>query len=671
MSTEVTTKKGLTTRVLILSLLVILVLIPFSVVVEVVGIGTDSIFFPFIIIVLLNMVLPKKIRLTPQELAILFIPLFAFAGKAFIVNGDGRERLAATVYSSTIGPLIYALNNPPYSDFYKQMLPSFMFPKGVEVTYAWTGLPKGATLNWGVWFVPIVYWTVAVASWMLFVIFLVFGLIGPQWVDVEHLTFPMAIPTAYLLTSIEEEEQKVKLFNLKLSEMKLFWGAFLFGAIVSAIVSLGDILPAFGLYTEVWEKHMDFPFIQSVFGNGAQIQGVLIPHQVMLALLLPFDILWTGFLTWVVVGLIYQPLGVRLGFLPYQPGVETYSDWWFGYRPPWPYAFMASGGLAAGVAIYALWAARDRIKKLYNAITKEDVVENGVSLKTLGWGLTLSGVFLFIFWSISGTPVIMALFVLITYLLWLVADARVMSEVWWHDPCYWFYVYYWIYPTGVALGQWSTALPTTSSGNLVTEQIVSMLGNWIPRHSPMGAGFTTQYYYVARKTKTDIKDALRMYAFVAILGTFVSIVFSIWFYNFYGLQNNPGYASYVTWYTASKGVVTGESLTLPTDQVVIWTIIGLILSFVLYWVRMIYPGFIVNPVALIPALWLMEFMWLASLIALIVKYVLVKALGPAKFEKIVIPLAAGLALGSGLFVWIGPLYKLFTVVIPKLAAVGA
>jgi len=149
MSTEVTTKKGLTTRVLILSLLVILVLIPFSVVVEVVGIGTDSIFFPFIIIVLLNMVLPKKIRLTPQELAILFIPLFAFAGKAFIVNGDGRERLAATVYSSTIGPLIYALNNPPYSDFYKQMLPSFMFPKGVEVTYAWTGLPKGATLNWG------------------------------------------------------------------------------------------------------------------------------------------------------------------------------------------------------------------------------------------------------------------------------------------------------------------------------------------------------------------------------------------------------------------------------------------------------------------------------------------------------------------------------------------
>lgn len=65
----------------------------------------------------------------------------------------------------------------------------------------------------------------------------------------------------------------------------------------------------------------------------------------------------------------------------------------------------------------------------------------------------------------------------------------------------------------------------------------------------------------------------------------------------------------------------------------------------------------------------MEFMWLAGIIALIVKYVLVRAMGPAKFESVVIPIAAGLALGSGLFVWIGPLYKLFTVVIPRLAAV--
>ncbi|MEM3258632.1 MAG: hypothetical protein QW768_06125, partial [Thermoproteota archaeon] len=78
MSTEVSvTKKGLSTRVLILSLLVILIGVPYSVILEVVGIGTDSIIFPFIFIVFFNAILPKRIRLTPQELAILFIPLFA------------------------------------------------------------------------------------------------------------------------------------------------------------------------------------------------------------------------------------------------------------------------------------------------------------------------------------------------------------------------------------------------------------------------------------------------------------------------------------------------------------------------------------------------------------------------------------------------------------------
>ena len=662
-------KRGLTLRTWILCLLTILIGIPYSVMVEIVGIGTDSIFIPFFMVVLINQVLPRRIRLTPQELAILFVPLFAFAGKAFIVNGDGRERLGATVYLSTIGPMIYAVNNEPYAELYWKLMPSFMLPPKEFASYAWNGLPRGVALNWGAWMAPIVYWTIFSASWMLFVIFLVFGLLGPQWYEVERLTFPMAIPTAYLLTTIEEEVGgKNKLFNVKLAEMKYFWSAFIVGAIVSAVVALGDVIPAFGLYTEVWEKHMFFDFISAAIGPGAHVRGVLIPHQAMLFLLVPFDVLWTAIIVYIVVGLIWQPLAVRAGLAPYQPGVERWSNWWFGYRPPFPYAFMALGGLSAGVAIYSLWLARDRLKKLYTALRGSDVVEHGISLKMMGGGLLALTIFLLVFWTASGVPPVMSIILLVTYSLWLIADARVMSEVWWHDPVYWFYVYYWIHPAGVALGQWPATLPTTSTGRLVTEQVVSAIGNWIPRHSPMGSGFTTQYYYVVRRTKTSVKDALTMYVVTAVLGSFVTIVFAVWFYNFYGLVRNPGYSGYLISYTCQKGVLTGEALTLPPDQVALWTIIGFVLAFALYWIRAVIPGFIINPVALIPALWLMEFMWLAAIIAIIAKYVLIRAMGPAKFESVVIPIAAGLALGSGLFVWVGPLYKLFTVVIPRLAA---
>ena len=411
---------------------------------------------------------------------------------------------------------------------------------------------------------------------------------------------------------------------------------------------------------------MAFPFMPAVVGPGAPAHAVLIIHQAMLFLLVPFDVLWTGVIIWILFGLIYQPLGVRMGFLPYQPGVEYWSNVWFGYRPPFPYSFFATAGLGTGVALWSLWVARDRIRKLIRAFRGPDIIEDGLSLKVMSYGLLGAALFFLIFWSVVGVPFPIAILLLITWFLWRIAQARVQAEVWWHDPCYWLYAFYWIYPAGAGWA-WGTEIPTRSASWLMTDTAITLLGEWTPRHFPMGSGFLTNYYYLIRRTKTSVKDAFHMAVITAVLCSLISIVTAIWLANHVGLSKSAlvGYASYIAGYTSIKGITSAGAFTIPGEHIAAWTIIGIFTAIALYLIRMKWPAFVINPAAAIPAFWLMEYMWLTSLVALVVKYVLMKALGAARFERYVTPIAAGLAIGYGALVIVPMIVHLVTVIGPR------
>ncbi|MEM4430335.1 MAG: DUF6785 family protein [Thermofilaceae archaeon] len=677
-STEVRVEaqRGLTPRVLILSLITIFVLTPVSAMIYFLTDKTglyQSLMIPYFFIILLNFLVGKvnpRWRLTPPELAILLLPFFAIIGKAYLPIGAGFEGFGR-FQINTVHFLIYATNNMPMMPVFRELLPGYIWPKDPTVIeMAWRGKLPGEVVNWGAWTGAIMFIWLSSLTWLLLVIFIVFGIIGYQWVEVERLTFPMAIPTTYIIVR-SQENGRTPLFDMKESESRIFWVAFIVGLVIGGAPIMAEVIPAIpvGGAFQWGEMPMSFMFIPAVFGPGAHAQAVFIIHQAMLFLLVPFDVLWTGFLIWVIFGLIYQPLGVRMGWLPYQPGVETWSNWWFGYRPPFPYSFFATAGLATGVALYSLWVARDRIRRLFSTIRGADIVEDGLSLRLVAMGLIGSALFFLIFWAAVGVPFVAAILLLLTWFIWQIGHARVMAEVWWHDPCYWAYVFYWLYPAGAGW-MWGTEIPTRSAGWLMTNTAITILGEWTPRHFPMSSGFFTNYYYVVRRTRTNLKDAFIISVITAVLCSLIATIVPLWLANHIGLSKSAlvGYASYIAGYTSDKGITSMGAFTIPNEHIAAWTVIGILTALALYFIRMRWPAFIINPVAAIPAFWLMEFMWLASLVALVVKIVLVRALGAARFERYVTPIAAGVAIGYGALVIVPMFFHIATTIIPRFAA---
>ncbi|MEM4925964.1 MAG: DUF6785 family protein [Thermofilaceae archaeon] len=677
-STEVRVEaqRGLTPRVLILSLITIFVLTPVSAMIYFLTDKTglyQSLMIPYFFIILLNFLVGKvnpRWRLTPPELAILLLPFFAIIGKAYLPIGAGFEGFGR-FQINTVHFLIYATNNMPMMPVFRELLPGYIWPKDPTVIeMAWRGKLPGEVVNWGAWTGAIMFIWLSSLTWLLLVIFIVFGIIGYQWVEVERLTFPMAIPTTYIIVR-SQENGRTPLFDMKESESRIFWVAFIVGLVIGGAPIMAEVIPAIpvGGAFQWGEMPMSFMFIPAVFGPGAHAQATFIIHQAMLFLLVPFDVLWTGFLIWVIFGLIYQPLGVRMGWLPYQPGVETWSNWWFGYRPPFPYSFFATAGLATGVALYSLWVARDRIRRLFSTIRGADIIEDGLSLRLVAMGLIGSALFFLIFWAAVGVPFVAAILLLLTWFIWQIGHARVMAEVWWHDPCYWAYVFYWLYPAGAGW-MWGTEIPTRSAGWLMTNTAITILGEWTPRHFPMSSGFFTNYYYVVRRTRTNLKDAFIISVITAVLCSLIATIVPLWLANHIGLSKSAlvGYASYIAGYTSDKGITSMGAFTIPNEHIAAWTVIGILTAFALYFIRMRWPAFIINPVAAIPAFWLMEFMWLASLVALVVKIVLVRALGAARFERYVTPIAAGVAIGYGALVIVPMFFHIATTIIPRFAA---
>lgn len=673
---RVEAQRGLTPRVLILSLITIFVLTPVSAMIYFLTDKTglyQSLMIPYFFIILLNFLVGKvnpRWRLTPPELAILLLPFFAIIGKAYLPIGAGFEGFGR-FQINTVHFLIYATNNMPMMPVFRELLPGYIWPKDPTVIeMAWRGKLPGEVVNWGAWTGAIMFIWLSSLTWLLLVIFIVFGIIGYQWVEVERLTFPMAIPTTYIIVR-SQENGRTPLFDMKESESRIFWVAFIVGLVIGGAPIMAEVIPAIpvGGAFQWGEMPMSFMFIPAVFGPGAHAQAVFIIHQAMLFLLVPFDVLWTGFLIWVIFGLIYQPLGVRMGWLPYQPGVETWSNWWFGYRPPFPYSFFATAGLATGVALYSLWVARDRIRRLFSTIRGADIIEDGLSLRLVAMGLIGSALFFLIFWAAVGVPFVAAILLLLTWFLWQIGHARVMAEVWWHDPCYWAYVFYWLYPAGAGW-MWGTEIPTRSAGWLMTNTAITILGEWTPRHFPMSSGFFTNYYYVVRRTRTNLKDAFIISVITAVLCSLIATIVPLWLANHIGLSKSAlvGYASYIAGYTSDKGITSMGAFTIPNEHIAAWTVIGILTAFALYFIRMRWPAFIINPVAAIPAFWLMEFMWLASLVALVVKIVLVRALGAARFERYVTPIAAGVAIGYGALVIVPMFFHIATTIIPRFAA---
>jgi len=86
----------------------------------------------------------------------------------------------------------------------------------------------------------------------------------------------------------------------------------------------------------------------------------------------------------------------------------------------------------------------------------------------------------------------------------------------------------------------------------------------------------------------------------------------------------------------------------------------------IYAIRRKYSWFFINPVALIPALWVMPYMWFQGILVLIIKLIAVRAVGVVRYEKYVTPAVSGAILGYGAPYLFTGLAQFFMNVLPKI-----
>ncbi|MGC8615201.1 MAG: DUF6785 family protein [Thermoprotei archaeon] len=640
------------------------------------GFPLQAWFVPFLYVVLIMELLgkySKRLRLNPTQYVLLFIPMFLMAGRPYTVDGVNRglyslfgwlEGPSFTAY--TIGNLA-SPGSPSWITAF-QTLPSYVTPAHnvAAAMIEWNGLKAGQTVPWGAYMGPIVFWSILAIVLVLFNLSLSFTVLGPEWTETEKLVFPYTIPTIYLIqtATTRDEGGHPLLLNTKTSNMRVFWIALVIG-IIASIPNTMALVPAYSWMTNYGYGDLPIPnnfyaAMQSVL-PGATFDGTFSITMAAFAIILPYDLLISALVAWLAIPVLYDAIAIKAGWVTFVPGADFGQ---YGSELPFPYRIWGFIGLSVGLGVYFIWKMRGRFAKVLKTLTGPTYYQGDLSVKTGAWMLVSTAVLLIILFTAFGDNPIMSIVLVILYLIWSVAGARIAAEFWPSlipDLRYW-WVLWW--PIGAGLGIWQN-VPAQINGPLTASATLDETVGASYSEMAANPALSTYMYKIAHDTKASIKDVFNLTAILEIIFIPISIVFAVWLFAHIGNGNTP--IAYVA--DASEGMgITGFSKGWYPGETFAavwgWTIGGIVLIFLLMWLRSVFPWFIFTPVGLIASVAHPDYLWSAVVVGLVLKYLLSKSLGPRRTEEYVIPAASGFGLGFGVLYLFAALYLFFSSALP-------
>ncbi|RLF23757.1 MAG: hypothetical protein DRM97_04395, partial [Thermoprotei archaeon] len=617
------------------------------------GVLPPPIILVIIVSELLGWVNPKW-RLTAAELTVLTTTCLMCAGVTYIQYGQLLWGISCVPTYHFFMPL-YAAENDPYKAWW-DIIPEFWIPKDKNIVdAAWYGLAWArenvgiGEVPWGAWGPSLVYWILFFLLWTITGYFWGFMLRKP-FIEVERLPFPAVLPTAYLIqwaSEIDPEKNRTKLFDLRIPRNKLFWVFFILGFLGTLPDVFRYFIPAIPPSTEWSTQPVDLsPYTTTLFPGGFAFAYLMIP-EIPIFFLCPLDILATTVLTWFIFAFLYPVVGVKLGILEYRPGVESMymgiMAGYYGRNGPFKYWYWATSGITLGIGVWVLITTYKHLATIFKcAFGKEDIKEQGVSYRLVAWGTIILCLLWLAMWVGSGVPVHVAIFVLLTYWLFQIANIRGSAELWRHYTVYQLFGTPYVY---AMLG--APAIPTTDPTMIKSIFLVCALGNAGPRLSPFNIRTTIYMYKVAEVNKVRAADVFWAMIITAIVAGIWTHVFGLWWIHHLGGLSKLGPVPYHEWALgwAQNYTLTTPEFTIPEYIHLTWT--GIVFVIIVYLLRMRFPWFFWNPVAMMMTLFVMEWMWLNCLIALIIKVIVFRVGGAKLYEERAVPAAIGFAMGYG------------------------
>jgi hypothetical protein len=621
--------------------------------------------------------LSPKLRLNPGQMLILLIPLWYAAGKAFLITGAGGENWFE--HLNQVWPyVIRALRDPTFRTWTWDITPSLIAPKDpVELEKVWRGLMPGEVINWAPWIAPLAFWSLWWIVTTLMIYILVYTVIGPQTVEVERLVYPMSVPATVLLSNagawVESGgKARSKLFDLADTRIKVFWISFVLGALfLSLLPMLSEVYPVLPFGSGIWGE-ISLP-LHAWFNTAAVLPGamfgtVFILHQAILMTLLPYDVLVTSVLAWLIFWVIYPVLGVRLGFLPYSPGIEG-GPGYYGYRAPIPWRAVGTY-MALGLGLYTLWQARGAIR----AVLRGEMAGAELPAKQLLY--LFAGLFVvwLALWTAAGGHPLVMIFLFILFVLWQISVVRTYAEIWWHPNVAHETYYLFTWPFGAMVGAWSWAPSQRNQALYIANMALHVHGRWDTyRQCPWNMGFTAHTYKWARDLNVSLRDVLLTLVTVAVIGFPTAFIFGVWLEYHCGFVKlsqggNTGPISDALNQGVRALTYNATLLAMPFWYHGLLAALSIVAVFAIGFLRTRFAWFLVNPTALVMSFYLPQYLWSAALAALAAKYIGIRVFGARRYEEYVAYVAAGLCWGLGAGYIIAGVYDLYINVIPRFQA---
>ncbi len=605
-------------------------------------------------LLLFNVLLARvssSLRLSKQEFVFLIAVSYLVSGWYYLPFGCYRWNVASVPTYHLFLP-IYVLKQD-YGSQIAKYIPSWMAPTDTKVLdMIWRGLRPGESIDWGAWIAPIAFWTIMYLIWTLSAPFFGF-MVRKTLIEVERLPFPDAIPTANLINWAYGSEEKPKLFDLKSSIGKYFWIGFVIGFLSTFIDVIHFFIPAIPPSAEWSDRVIKIGDFMARFLPGAAGYWIFVIPEVPLFYLMRNDTLLTLWVTAIFFNIIVNHLYVRFGLVSYEPGIENF-EWWtpiyYGWKGPFKFSLFAAYGLGIGLGLMTLYTARDQIARIFRAaFSGEGGSEDGVSYRLVAWGSI--GIFLaaLVYFIAAGVPPVVALFILAVWVILWYGNIRVLSEVLeWDVVGMWFQPFWW--DVGAAVGAWPAKYPAISESLVRTNMMGVALLNWGPRLSSQSWAYSFPLWKVAYETRTKAKYIFLAMVVVALTVAAIHGPLAIWWMHKLGGFEKLGPIVYHEWSEPQfkQYLVAPPDPETPPLEHWGYLIGGIVLTFIIYFLRSRFTWFFITPVGLMVGMIFPAFFLIGPILALILKVLTIRIGGTRLYEEVGVPLAVGFAFGYGL-----------------------
>lgn len=345
--------------------------------------STPGAFFLFFILVGIINVILKKIKrnfaLTEQELLVIFIMMIV----ASAIPSMGLSEYLLPIISA---PFYYATAENKWAEIIQPHIKPWMVPQDSNaIRYFYEGLPKGASIPWGVWIKPLCFWGIFLIT-LYFVMICMMVILRKQWVERERLLFPIT----YLPLEMVKED-KLSPIN-PFFKSKLMWMGFVVPFVIIGINNL----------------HQYHPFIPYI----SLVKGVpIFRNTTNLIFSLSFPMLGFGYL--ISLEILFSLWFFNL-LATVQEGIFNITGFSMtenlmtgSARQAPIFAHQGMGAMIV-LVLFGLWIAKNHLKDVFKAVFKKnsDIDDSGeiLSYRVAVIGM-FTGLLFMTFWlNMSGIP---------------------------------------------------------------------------------------------------------------------------------------------------------------------------------------------------------------------------------------------------------------------------